>query len=144
MRELVVLEARKWVGTPYRHCGDILGVGVDCAMLLLRVYVDLGLVDAFDPRPYPTDWHLHRSEELYVNQLLEHTVEVDTPLPGDIAVWKAGRTFSHGGIVTSWPNIVHAYMPSGIVEEVSVLHTPLMIMGNKARPVKFYSYWGAN
>jgi len=50
----VLDEARAWIGTPYHHAADKKGVGVDCAMLPVRVYCDLGIVPMFDPRPYPT------------------------------------------------------------------------------------------
>ena len=50
MREKIVAEARSWIGTPYHNCADIKGVGVDCGMLLVRVYVDTGVVPPFDHR----------------------------------------------------------------------------------------------
>ena len=31
------------------------------------------------------------------------------PGPGDVAVFRFGRTFSHGAIVTDWPRLIHAY-----------------------------------
>ena len=65
-RAAVVAEARSWIGTPYHHAADVKGHGVDCALLLVRVYCDLGLVEPFDPRPYTRDWFLHRSEERYL------------------------------------------------------------------------------
>lgn len=99
-RAAVVAAARAWIGTPYHHCADIKGVGVDCAMLLVRVFCDLGLVAPFDPRPYAWDWHLHRSEERYLAALLERAHAVDAPEPGDIVLFHIGRTYSHGGIVT--------------------------------------------
>lgn len=138
VRDDIVAEARSWLGTPYRHSADIKGAGVDCAMLIVRVYADLGLIDLFDPRPYTTDWHLHRNEELYLENTMSHCNEVAEPEPGDLIVWQHGRTFSHGGICTGWPTVVHAYQPSGIVEEVSILNTPLMYRGLDFRPVKFY------
>jgi cell wall-associated NlpC family hydrolase len=55
-RARVVKEAVGWLGTPYRHQADIKGAGVDCGMLLVRVFVDTGLVAPFDPRPYENDW----------------------------------------------------------------------------------------
>ena len=61
-RQQIVAEARSWIGTRYHACADAKGTGVDCGMLLVRVFVDCGLVAPFDPRPYPIDWHLHRSE----------------------------------------------------------------------------------
>jgi hypothetical protein len=33
------------------NCTDLKGVGVDCGMLIVRVFVDTGLCAPFDPRP---------------------------------------------------------------------------------------------
>ena len=85
-RAAVVAEARSWIGTPYHNCADIKGVGVDCGMLLVRVFVDTGLVPPFDPRPYPADWHLHRSEERYLGFVFDRCCEVAQPQPGDVMV----------------------------------------------------------
>ena len=91
-------------------------------MLLVRVFCDLGLVDPFDPRPYVKDWHLHRGEERYLAFLLARAHEVATPLPGDVILFKYGRCFSHGGIVTpSDPlTIVHAFHPARVVLEEEI------------------------
>jgi cell wall-associated NlpC family hydrolase len=132
----VLAEARSWIGTPYHHQADVRGAGVDCGMLLVRVFVELGLVPPFDPRPYPVHWHLHRSEERYLRFLLERTRPVETPGPGDIVLFKYGRTFSHGGIVMAWPMIVHASSPSRLVLEEDVLKSAF-----KDYPRRFFSYW---
>jgi cell wall-associated NlpC family hydrolase len=123
VRAAVVAEARTWIGTPYHNCADIKGVGVDCGMLLARVFVDLGLVEPFDPRPYAHDWHLHRSEEKYLDALLARAKEVETPLPGDVMMFRVGRCYSHGGIVTRLDplTIVHASCPAQIVLEEEAL-----------------------
>ena len=70
-----------WIGTPYHHAADVKGHGVDCAMLLVRVYCDLGFVEPFDPRPYTRDWILHRNEEQYLGFLLARAKEVRSPEP---------------------------------------------------------------
>ena len=75
-RAAVVAEARSWIGTPYHLGADVKGAGVDCAMILVRVFCDLGLVAPFDPRPYSNDWHLHRGEEVYLGLLLARSREV--------------------------------------------------------------------
>ena len=100
-----------WLGTPYHNCADVKGVGVDCGMLLVRVFVDTGLVAPFDPRPYPADWHLHRSEEKYLGFVFDRGKEVAAPQPGDVMVMRIGRCYSHGGIVTvpTPLTIIHAY-----------------------------------
>lgn len=151
--QAVIAEARTWVGTPHRHRQMVKGAGVDCALLLLCSWSGAGIVELFDPGFYTHDWHMHKSEELYLSKIEQYMAPVDTrPLttaerleedpsfsvdPGRVMMMRYGRTYSHGVIVTEWPNIVHAYFPSGIVEEVSILGTPLMEM-----PTKIYSYWG--
>ncbi len=105
-----------WLRTPYHHCADVKGAGVDCAMLLVRVYQAAGLVPDFDPRPYSTQWHLHRSEEKYLGFLLQYATQVEEPEPGDVVVYRFGRCFAHGGIVIDWPVIIHAHMAAGNVE----------------------------
>ena len=59
-----------------------------------------GCVQPFDPRPYPFDWHLHRSEERYLGFVFDRSREVTEPQPGDVMVLRYGRCYSHGGIVT--------------------------------------------
>jgi len=88
-----VAAAREWIGTPYRHMADLRGIGCDCAMLLVRVYCDLGLVEPFDPRPYPRDWMFHRSEERYLRFLLDRATAVAAPQPADIILFRFGRCF---------------------------------------------------
>ena len=78
-RAAVVAEARKWIGTPYQSAQDVRGCAVDCGMLLIRAFVDAGLVEPFDPRPYPPDWHLHRSEEKYLGFVGALCAPVTTP-----------------------------------------------------------------
>jgi cell wall-associated NlpC family hydrolase len=135
-RAAVVKEACAWIGTPYRHQADVKGAGCDCGMLLVRVFVDTGLVAPFEPRPYADDWFLHRSEEKYLGFVLDRVAEVETPLFGDVVVFRHGRTFSHGGVVVSWPMIVHASGPVGQVTMEDVLKSAF---SDKAK--KFFSYW---
>jgi hypothetical protein len=142
-RLAVVTAARAWIGTPYHHAADLKGVGVDCAMILVRVYVDLGLVPLFDPRPYPRDWMLHRDEERYLGFLLARAHEVSRAeaKPGDVILFRFGRCFSHGGIVTKTDplTIVHAFAPARRVLEDEPERGEL---GPRLKDAKFASYWG--
>ena len=140
-RAAVVSEARSWIGTPYHNCADIKGVGVDCGMLLVRVFVDLNLCPPFDPRPYPVDWHLHRSEERYLGIIFDRSAEVVDPLPGDVMVFRYGRCYSHGGIVTAAAPlcIVHAYHQAGMVIEDEVSRNA--VLADPARKPLFFSVW---
>lgn len=139
-RARVVAEARRWVGTPYHHRAAVLGAGVDCAQLLIEVYGDAGVIEKFDTGPYPCDWHLHQSEERYVELILQFADEIDPRLveSADVVAWKYGRTFSHGAIVTDWPRVVHAFAPYLCVDETDITGTALERLGAGLRPVRAF------
>lgn len=144
-RAAVLAEARTWLGTKYHHEADVRGAGVDCALLLVRVWVDLGLVEPFDPRPYPRDWHLHQDGERYMGFLepLAHALPDNAaPQPGDLAIWRNGRTFSHAAIITEWPVVIHASFPSRCVLEEDVTGTEFETdRRGRPRERRFLSYW---
>jgi len=102
-----------------------------------------GLCEPFDPRPYAPDWMLHRSEERYLGFIFDRTKEVDRPQPGDVMVFRYGRCYSHGGIVTcaNPVTIIHAFAASGKVIEEDVFSN--MALSNPGRLPKFFSYWAA-
>jgi cell wall-associated NlpC family hydrolase len=125
----IVGAALGWIGTAYHHAGDIRKNGadrggVDCAMILVRVFCDLGLVPMFDPRPYPPDWHLHRDSERFLGWVQEFAVKVDRPAPGDVVMFRFGRAFAHGGIVCAvdgaFVRMIHANQDAGEVELAEV------------------------
>jgi len=141
-RAAVVAEARSWIGTPYHSCADVKGAGVDCGMLLVRVFIDTGLIPPFDPRPYPIDWHMHRDEERYLGFVFDRGFgEVEAPQPGDIMVLRYGRCYSHGGVVSRAKpvTIIHAFHPARrVLEEELALNTAL---NDPTRKRRFFSYW---
>lgn len=133
-QDVIVAAAQRWLGTPYHHAADVLGVGVDCAMLIVRVYCDLGLAPAIDPRPYPRDWHLHRSEERFLGWIKQYAEPVDVPAAGDVALFRYGRCVSHGGIVESTDSeivMIHASLTARCVERAEV----------RAWPDRFKGFW---
>ena len=138
-REAVVAEARTWIGTPWHHMAAIKGAGVDCAMLLARVYIEVGLVAEFDPRPYPTDWMLHRSDERFLGYLLSRSHQVEKPEVGDAMILRVGRAFAHGGIVSRAEplTLIHSFRPVGaVIEEVVAVNTLL-----KPDAALYASFW---
>ena len=141
-RARVVAAARAWLGTPYHHAADLHGVGVDCAMILVRVFCDLGLVPRFDPRPYVRDWMLHRGEERYLGFLIERARPVDTPEPGDVILFRIGRCYAHGGIVSGTDplTIIHAFAPAGKVVEDEVRRSAEL--GERLCDARFFSLRG--
>lgn len=107
-RQAVLDIARTWLKTPWHHRARVKGAGVDCAQILIAVYAEAGLIDEFDTGDYPPDWMMHRSQERFLEFVRQYADQVDAPLPGDLALYFVGRCFSHGAIVTAWPEIIHA------------------------------------
>lgn len=114
-RESVVRIARSWLGTPYEHMQRVKGCGADCAMFPLAVYQEAGLLPDVKIDYYPMDWHLHRSDERYLEFVQRFAHEVETPLPGDFVLYRFGRCFSHGAIVIAWPLVIHSMMGKGVL-----------------------------
>ena len=133
-RAAVVAEAEGWIGTPFHHAARIKGAGVDCLMLLAEVYERAGVTTHVEPPFYVPDWHMHQGAERYMEGLLDYAREIKgPPSPGDVALFRFGRTFSHGAIVTQWPRLIHAYWAIGVVWGDAMLK-PL-----KGRAVRFFT-----
>jgi cell wall-associated NlpC family hydrolase len=116
-REQVVRAARAWIGTPYHPHARVKGAGADCAMFPIAVYQECGLLPLdYLPPSYSPQWHLHRSEEIYLREIQRFAVEMPgPPQPGDFVVYQFGRAFSHGALVVDWPLIIHSYVNHGVV-----------------------------
>jgi cell wall-associated NlpC family hydrolase len=144
LRARLIAEALSWVGTPYRQLGATKGVAVDCSMLLVRAMVDAGVVEDFDPRPYPPAWFLHRDDERYIDWLATIAVEVETPKPGDIIALKMGRAFAHSGFIVDAEHLVHAFADEKVCNVTPRFH-PLILWADRrgtiARPKRYFDFF---
>lgn len=134
-REKVIAEATSWIGTPYHHQARVKGHGVDCGTLLIEVFHRCGLIPNVNPGNYSMEWHLHHSAEQYLNWVEQYADPVLQPLPGDVAIFRFGRTFSHGTIVVDWPNVIHAHRDEQQVCYGDAAQAPLV-----KRDVKFFQW----
>jgi cell wall-associated NlpC family hydrolase len=90
-QEDVVSEARKWVGTPFRHQGRLRSVGVDCAGLILGVGKALGaLPAALEYRGYGAGAYAPALLEA-----LENWLEPSERGPGRVALFRIGGEPRH-------------------------------------------------
>jgi len=141
-RAEIVRQAVSWVGTPYRQWGASKGNAVDCGMLLVRCWIDAGVFEEFDTRPYPPEWHLHKPEQIYLRWVETMAEEVAAPQAGDIALFQFGRCFSHGGIMVSPTRLVHANAHWKFCSYGDLFETQLaLIRPGVPRPVRFFSVW---
>lgn len=149
-RTAVIAEARTWIHTPFRHQARIKGPrgGVDCGQILACIYTNVGVREVGPTEPYPMQWALHQTRELYVEELLKYTREITEAeaLPGDIVVYKVAHTYSHGAVVIDpWPGtILHAVNGFGVVYADAGREGYLRSVTKKAGaiPCRFFSPWG--
>lgn len=129
-RQLICDEALDWIGTPFLHQQCVKHSGVDCAMLIVGVALNTGLItkdDLVKIPVYPQEWHMHNDVPILLD-VMESFGCKEKSLGkvswGDIVTFKIGRVPSHLGIVVKQldiPHFVHAY--SGTLNKVTV--TPL-------------------
>ena len=139
LRAAIVAEATSWLRTPYHHQARIKGVGVDCAQLPAAVYEAVGLIPHLEPQ-YSPQWMLHHDEEQYLSWIKPHARQIkrEEVLPGDLVVWKFGRVYSHSGIVTTPPTVIHAMQRAGRVVLADMDRDGDLIY----RPVLYFSLFG--
>jgi hypothetical protein len=152
-RQGVVDAARSWLKTPYHHQARVKGHGVDCAQII-AAFVEAGCIEDFDPGFYTMDWHLHQTEERYLGFIerfltamgpdeemaLKYRLRRDpnwNPPKASVIVVKLGNTFSHGMIVTNWPNIIHSNVHDG-----EVIETPARQLVVTEQPIRVYDWKG--
>jgi hypothetical protein len=147
--EAVIAAGRSWIGTPYHHMARVKGHGVDCAQVLIAAFVEAEMVEDFNPGYYTMDWHLHRNEERYLSFMETYLERIDegedqrsvlerplwVPPPASVIAIRVGRTFSHGALVTQWPNVIHANVHDGCVVETTVRGTVM-----ETRPLRTYAH----
>jgi NlpC/P60 family putative phage cell wall peptidase len=124
-RHAFVGEARRWVGTPYRHASAVKGVGCDCLGLVTGVARAVFGPDALPPPPdYAPDWAEATGRELLLDALTAHLVEVRRDVrppafrPAEILLfrWRDGRPASHLAIATGEGTLVHAHVRAVVAE----------------------------
>lgn len=138
-RAAIVAEALSWEGTPYQSRAKVKGVGVDCAMLPAAVYAAVGLIPPLSPE-YPPDWMLHRDEERFLSFVTPHAREIgeDEAGPGDLVIWRFGRTYSHSAIIIDAPVVLHAVIRGGAVVRADMARDCDLA----ERPRRFFSLLG--
>lgn len=94
VNEAAYLEAKRWIGTPFRHQGRCFGAGADCLGLVLGVARNLGQPTIATPTDYPPDWHMLTADERLwrglQTQFRERSV-FETAERGDVLLFRLHR-----------------------------------------------------
>ena len=119
----IALEARRWIGTPYRHRAARIGVGCDCLGLVIGVRAGLGLATT-EPPYYAPDWaevggreRLAQACEAILDPVRAGAPDAE-PAAGDVLLfrWREGRPASHLAIATGGGTIVHTHVRAAVAE----------------------------
>jgi NlpC/P60 family putative phage cell wall peptidase len=121
--DIIVAEARRWIGTPYLHQASVRGAGTDCLGLLRGVWrAVLGTEPEVMPA-YTHDWAEASGREVLraaADRWL-HATELADHVAGEVLLFRMreGAIAKHVGI-SAWsgnvPTFVHAYTGHGVIE----------------------------
>lgn len=112
-RSVIVEEARKWIGTPYRHQASLLGVGADCLGVVRGVWREVIGPEPEKPPAYTPDWAETRGGEDLLDAARKwlREIPIGRASPGDVLLFRMalGAAAKHVAIVSGQELIVHAY-----------------------------------
>lgn len=117
--EEVVVAARLWLGTPYRHRASVRGAGCDCLGLLRGVWRTLY---GSEPLPVP-NYRADARDPAHAGALLAAAEQLLVPVPGasqpgDVVLFRLrqGAPPRHCGIMVAPRRFIHAQEGLGVVE----------------------------
>ena len=112
-RARVVVAARDWLGTPYRHQASAKGAGADCLGLVRGVYRELYGNEPERVPAYTPDWaEADRTETLLrAARRVLTPIDVDEARAGDVLLFRIvrGGPAKHMAILTEPGRMIHAY-----------------------------------
>jgi NlpC/P60 family putative phage cell wall peptidase len=123
IRDEVVAEARRWIGTPYRHQASMLGGGADCLGLLRGVWRAIYGVEPEVLPAYTPDWSEPSGDERLWQAARRHLIEkpLNDGARGDVLLFRLNpaSVAKHVGIADLRDGsacFIHAYSRHGVVE----------------------------
>ena len=121
-RQAIVQEARRWIGTPYRHQASLLGVGTDCLGLVRGVWRNSYGFDPERPPAYSADWAEASGRETLIAAADRHLRRIANQdrQPGDVLLFRFRRHLpaKHAGVLATATTMVHAAEGASAVEIV--------------------------
>ncbi len=126
MNDAALLEARRWLGTPYRHQASCRGAGTDCLGLVRGIYRALYGQEPETVPPYTPEWAEVSGEETLHDAALRHLepVPLDDLRAGDVLLFRMmpHSPIKHAGILTGTTTgfggdtMIHAYSGRAVCE----------------------------
>jgi NlpC/P60 family putative phage cell wall peptidase len=120
IRARVLVAARGWIGTPYRHQASCKGAGADCLGLIRGVWREVMGEEPELPPAYTKDWAEAGGTEALADAARRHLTEIALAdaRPGDVILlrWKREAPAKHAGILSAPDHFIHAYDGAAVTE----------------------------
>jgi NlpC/P60 family putative phage cell wall peptidase len=119
--EAILAEARRWIGTPYRHAASLRGIGCDCLGLVVGIRRALGHPTHVPPS-YAVDWAEATGTERLLQGcdrfLVAAGARPDDIRPGLLLLfrWRDARPASHLGLAVDRRAMIHAHARASVAE----------------------------
>ncbi len=121
--DVIVAEARGWIGTPYVHQASYKGAGADCLGLIRGLWRAAYGAEPEALPAYSPDWGEAQGDERLWRAALRHlrAKDGDAPDAGDVLLFRMrhGAVAKHLGIqgrVGPDASFIHAYSGHGVLE----------------------------
>lgn len=134
-RDMIVAEAREWVGTPFHWQQSVKRHGCDCKGLLVGVARELGMPEADALASLRMDYRKDFKAAVLLEGLKATLREVGFAEPGDILAMEVGARGTgprHLGILTPGNRLVHCYGEGPLKK---VIEVPV------GRSRRIHSFW---
>jgi NlpC/P60 family putative phage cell wall peptidase len=121
----IVVLARAWIGTPYRHQGAMMGVGCDCVGLIRGIWRELYGEEPVTVPPYAPDWAERSGKDRLVDvacRLFGTPLPLAMAQPGDLLLfrWRPDCAAKHAGILVAPTHFIHAYEQAAVTRSALV------------------------
>lgn len=120
--QAVIDEARRWIGTPFRHQWSRIDRGADCIGLVRGVAENLALVEISQAMSEEIDRHPRSPNPLRMAEIMSlYLTKVDAePSPASVVwcEWTQGLPVHLGivGVYKGRPTLIHSMRKTGVVE----------------------------
>ncbi len=119
--DVIVVAARRFLGTPYHHQAALAGAGCDCLGLVRGVWRELFGAEPEAPPPYTPDWGEVGEAEPILEAARRHMIErpIDVAGAGDLVVFRMrfNAVAKHAAILSGPTRMIHARSNDQVREE---------------------------
>lgn len=121
--DIILAEARSWIGTPYQHQASVKGAGADCLGLLRGVWRAVVGVEPEAVPPYTEDWAEPARQEVLLRAAERWLCRMSLAEAesADVLLFRMreGSIAKHLGIqsqIGPQARFIHAYSGHGVIE----------------------------